>query len=159
MRRAFLSKRETRALLGELRALGFRGEPQQVERVEMGDAEVFLAGGKPLCFRRGGKLYPSLHWAELFQLKKVVVDLGAVPHLLKGADVMAPGIVKMEELKEGELVFVVDEKYGKPLVVGISLLTGGKPERGKVVRNIHRVGDEIWRIGSSALTIQPSKVG
>jgi PUA domain protein len=150
MRRAFLSKRETRGLLGELRALGFRGEARQVERVEMGDTEVFLTEGKPVCFRRGGKLYPSLHWADQFQLKRVVVDLGAVPHLLKGADVMAPGIVRMEELREGELVLVVDEKYGKPLVVGISLVTGGKPERGKVVENVHRIGDEIWRMGSSA---------
>jgi len=146
VRRFFLSKRDVKKLMGELQALGFRGELERVERLELDDMEIFLVEGKPLCFRRKGRLYPSLHFAEQFELKKVKVDLGAVPHLLRGADVMAPGIVETAELREGEIVVVVDEKYEKPIVVGVSLISGKKPERGKVIENVHRVGDEIWKI-------------
>lgn len=146
MRRFFLSKKDVKKLVEELRSLGFKEELKQVEKAQFKDMEVYLVEGKPLCFRKGGRLFPSLHFAERFELKKIKVDLGAVPHLLKGADVMAPGIVEMTELKEGEIVLVVDEKYGKPIVVGVSLISGQKPEKGKVVANVHRLGDEVWRM-------------
>jgi PUA domain protein len=146
VRRFFLSKRDVKKLVEELRSLGFKEELKQVEKALFKDMEVFLVEGKPLCFRKEGRLFPSLHFAERFELKKIKVDMGAVPHLLKGADVMAPGIVEMTELKEGEIVLVVDEKYGKPIVVGASLISGQKPEKGKVVANVHRVGDEVWKM-------------
>jgi PUA domain protein len=146
VRRFFLSKKDVKKLVEELRSLGFKEELKQVEKAQFKDMEVYLVEGKPLCFRKEGRLFPSLHLAERFELKKIKVDMGAVPHLLKGADVMAPGIVEMTELKEGEIVLVVDEKYGKPIVVGVSLISGQKPEKGKVVANVHRVGDEVWRM-------------
>jgi len=146
VRRFFLSKKDVKKLVEELRSLGFKGELKQVEKARFKDMEIFLVEGKPLCFRKEERLFPSLHFVERFELKKVKVDMGAVPHLLKGADVMAPGIVEMTELKEGEIVLVVDEKYGKPIVVGVSLINGKKPEKGKVVANVHRVGDEVWKM-------------
>src|SRR5437879_8781322 len=68
-------------------------------------------------------MIPSLVNNEsLNTLPRIVVDMGAVPHICGGADVMAPGIRKVEgEFGEGGLVSVVDERHGKFLAVGQSL--------------------------------------
>jgi PUA domain protein len=74
--------------------------------------------------------------------------MGAVPYVCKGANVMKPGIRRFEgEFAKGDLVFIVDERYGKPLAIGEILL--GKIEaegatQGVVIRNVHFVGDRIW---------------
>ena len=61
---------------------------------------------------------------------------------------MAPGIRKIEgEFGEGGLVSVVDERHGKFLAVGQSLAdskTLRATKKGKVVKNLHYVGDEVW---------------
>jgi PUA domain protein len=76
--------------------------------------------------------------------------MGAVPHVVGGADIMAPGIRKVNgEFAEKQLLVVVDEKHGKYLAVGRAL-TGSGPlaaaKKGKVVENIHYVGDLIWDV-------------
>jgi PUA domain protein len=62
---------------------------------------------------------------------------------------MRPGIVDIEgAFREGELVVVKDEVYNKPLAIGISLIMStsiNKYEKGRVVENLHYVGDRLWR--------------
>jgi PUA domain protein len=81
-------------------------------------------------------------------MPKVVVDMGAVPHVCGGANVMAPGVVRFEgEFGKGDLVLVVDERHGKPIAIGEVVHdrnTAKKVSQGIVVRNIHFVGDKIW---------------
>jgi PUA domain protein len=76
--------------------------------------------------------------------------MGAVPHVVGGADIMAPGIRKVNgEFAERQLLVVVDENHGKYLAVGRAL-TGSVPlaaaKKGKVVENLHYVGDLIWEV-------------
>lgn len=82
-------------------------------------------------------------------MPKVVVDMGAIRHLCNGANVMAPGILHFEgNFEKGDLVVVVDEKYGKPLVVGEILYNAAEAVRvkqGVVIRNLHFVGDRLWK--------------
>ena len=63
---------------------------------------------------------------------------------------MAPGIRKVNgEFAEGQLIVVVDEKHGKSLAVGRALMASGAiaaTKKGKVVENIHYVGDLIWEV-------------
>ena len=68
-----------------------------VEVVESDVGEIYLLGGKPLLFKSGNRILPTLLFAE-FTIKapKVVVDMGAIPYVCKGATVMAPGIVRIE---------------------------------------------------------------
>jgi PUA domain protein len=102
-----------------------------------------------LFFRKNGLLFPTLKMVDLIQLKRVAVDMGAVPHVVNGADVMSPGIVSADpEIKAGDVVVVVDERHGKPLAIGLALLDGSamRAPKGKAVKNIHHVGDEIWRL-------------
>ena len=112
-------------------------------------AELFIFDGKPLLARSDGQLFPTLTFNELLsRLPKMVVDMGAVPYVCKGADVMAPGVRSIQgEFNENDLVLVVDERHGKPLSVGAALFSSEAMKtvnHGKAVRNLHYVGDKLW---------------
>jgi PUA-domain protein len=80
----------------------------------------------------------------------VVVDMGAVGFITKGADVMAPGIIDVDEtIHKDDLVWVCDEKHHKPLAIGIALMTAEEmrtKKPGKAVKTIHYVGDRLWTL-------------
>jgi len=82
----------------------------------------------------------------------VTIDMGAVQFIASGADIMAPGIVEADEsIEVGDVVWVRDEKNRKPIAIGTALLTGTemvRSTRGKAVKNLHYVGDDIWRLGN-----------
>ncbi|MGQ9506645.1 MAG: DUF1947 domain-containing protein [Candidatus Bathycorpusculaceae bacterium] len=121
----------------------------KVEIVETEFAEIYLFNGKPILAKAGEKIFPTLAFNEFSNsAPKVVVDMGAVPHICNGADVMAPGIVRFEgRFGRDDFVLIVDEKYGKPLAVGEALISideAEKTKQGVVVRNIHFAGDRVW---------------
>ncbi|AEH23992.1 RNA-binding protein [Pyrococcus yayanosii] len=120
--------------------------------------QILLVNGKPRFIKRGELIFPLV--IALYELsdeedlrrwpRRVVVDGGAVPHILNGADVMAPGIVDADEdIGEGDLVFVVEEEYGRPLAIGIALMDGKdmkERRKGKAVKVIHHARDRIWEL-------------
>ncbi|MGD0406826.1 MAG: DUF1947 domain-containing protein [Candidatus Bathyarchaeia archaeon] len=125
------------------------GSKVNVEVVESDVGAVYLIGGKPLLYKAGDKVLPTLHFSEFTaQAPKIVVDMGAVPYVCKGADVMAPGIVRIEgEFSKGDLVLVVDMKFGKALALGESLYdaeNAKQTKKGPVVKTLHYVSDKIW---------------
>jgi len=155
MRRYFLRKREARSLLDELAALGLPVENLRGAGVEVAEApdgtRLFIIGGVPLAAERKGEKFPLLTAGEALEhLPAVVVDMGAVPHICNGADVMAPGVVELRgDFERGELVRILDEKHGKTIAVGKALYAPGEirtMRRGKVVKNLHYVGDKLWRL-------------
>ncbi len=112
-------------------------------------SEVIFVDGVPVAFKREGQFVPVLtNTVALEKMPRVTVDMGAVPHVVDGADIMAPGIRKVEgTFGEKELVIIVDEKHGKFLSVGRSLLGSealAATKKGKVIVNIHYVGDVVW---------------
>jgi PUA domain protein len=120
-----------------------------VEIVETEFAEILFINGKPVLVKAGENVFPTLIFNEFLALApKVVVDMGAVPHVCSGANIMAPGIVRFDgEFRKGDFVLVVDEKHDKPIAVGEILYdveTVKMVSQGVVVRNIHFVGDRIW---------------
>jgi PUA-domain protein len=88
----------------------------------------------------------------LLQPKKfrVVVDMGAIGFVTKGADVMNPGIVSADvSINKDDFVWICDEKNFKPIAVGKALISGeqmNKETSGKAIQNIHFVGDRLWKI-------------
>ncbi|MCS7125009.1 MAG: DUF1947 domain-containing protein [Candidatus Bathyarchaeota archaeon] len=154
-KRHFLKEKEAKNLLKEasekmkIDLEKVIGSDVRVEYVETSFGEVFLINGKPAIFKIGERLYPTLFFEEAFALmSKVVVDMGAVRHICNGANVMAPGIVRFEgAFKRGDLVLVVDEKYGKPLAVGEIAYDSDEithVRQGVVVNTVHFVSDKIW---------------
>lgn len=118
--------------------------------------EVFVVEQKVRFFNFSGNIFPSIHallegWGR--SLPRVVVDMGAVPYVVNGADVMAPGVVRVEgKFLEGGLVVVVDENHGQPLAVGTSVFSaeiidrmGRNKEKGRVVISLHHAGDSFFK--------------
>ena len=125
------------------------GSKAIVDVVESEVGEVYLVGGKPLFFKSGDRVLPTLLFSEFTaKAPKIVVDMGAVPYVCKGADVMAPGIVHIEgEFGKGDLVIVVDVKFGKALALGESLMdaeTARATKKGHVAKTLQYVSDKIW---------------
>ena len=125
------------------------GAKVNVEVVESDVGLVYLVGGKPLLYKANNKILPTLLFNEFtVNAPKIVVDMGAVPYVCKGADVMAPGIVRFEgEFRKDDLVLVVDINHGKTLALGESLLDAEiakQTKKGPVVKTLHYVSDKIW---------------
>lgn len=92
---------------------------------------------------------PTLIFEKALEhLSKIVVDMGAVPHICNGADVMAPGVVQIEgEFQVNTLLLVTDERHQKPLAIGKALFNSEAMKnirQGKIVKNLHYVGDKLW---------------
>jgi PUA-domain protein len=121
----------------------------RVETESVKNSEIVIVDGKPLVFKRDGQLVPVLtNAASIEKLPRVTVDMGAVPHVVGGADIMAPGVRKVEgNFGENQLVVVIDEKHGKFLAVGRTLFASDQfpsIKKGKVITSLHYVGDPIW---------------
>lgn len=150
--RTILKDRDAKPLIEDLRLLPNQQSLTHKARVEIEsvkDAEVVFVDGVPIAVRKKGELIPVLtNKAALDGMPRVVVDMGAVPHVAGGADIMAPGIRSISDsVAEKHLLVVVDEKHGKYLAVGKALLDAGPmkaTKHGKVVLNLHFVGDPIW---------------
>jgi PUA domain protein len=82
-------------------------------------------------------------------LKTIIVDMGAVRFVTNGADIMRPGITKIDPLiKKGELLKIVDEKNNRALAVGSAMFDAKEMEAktsGKVIKNLHTIKDDIWQ--------------
>jgi len=152
--RTILKDRDSKPLIETLRKLGGDQNLSHKSRVELEtikDAEIIFVDGRPLAFQRKGELIPVLVNDEvLAKFPRVVVDMGAVPHVTGGADIMAPGIRSvLGNFSSSQLVVIVDEKHDKHLAVGRSLLDSTalkQTRKGKVVENLHYVGDTVWEV-------------
>ena len=122
----------------------------KVELIETDIEDIILIDGTPMIMWIDGEPFPTIKGALELDIKSryVVVDMGAVKFVIKGADIMSPGITDADpNIKEGDLVIIVDETHRKPLATGRSLISG--PEMvensgGKAVKTIHHIGDKLW---------------
>jgi len=157
IKRFFVRKREAKRLLHEVsKELGIDvekifGSKPQIEIIETKRKKMYLIDGAPLLVMAEGVIFPTLFFKEyVSQLPKITVDMGAVPYICNGADVMAPGIVEVNgDFREGALVIVVDKRNKRPIAVARSLFDSEKTrtlDKGKVFKNLHYVGDEIWNL-------------
>ncbi len=148
MRKRSLPKREIRELNSKIQ--GFQLDLKcTIEIVEDTRGTLILQEGEPVLLLHQDSWIPTLQ--SLYKnnfLKKITVDVGAIKFVCSGADVMRPGITKIEDaIFKDSPVVVVDEKYGKLLAVGISLFNSEEMrnmDKGKTVKNLHYVGDWIW---------------
>ncbi|NLA39653.1 MAG: RNA-binding protein [Methanomicrobiales archaeon] len=125
----------------------------RIERIEADvPVEIYLVDKKPLLMATEAWAFPTLRGLVEHPIleRQVVVDTGAVRFIANGADAMRPGIVSISpDIRAGHPVQVVEERHGKPLAVGIALFDAADmelKERGKSVRSIHYVGDNIWNL-------------
>ncbi len=146
MRRYHLSKKKIKEIKRNLAMdIWLDGNFEIIED----EMDIVLVGGIPAFFKHEGKYYPTviLLLNSEYEKNYVTVDMGAVKHVLNGANVFAAGIVDADsEIKEGDAVYVRDEKYKKPLAVGIAEMSGEEmisSNKGIAVKSIHYYGDKI----------------
>ena len=82
----------------------------------------------------------------------IIVDMGAVPYIVNGAQVMMPGIIEKQHFQKGEFVQIKEEKYLKTLAVGEAIVSSDEiinTNKGKAIKNQHFIGDIYWNAGKN----------
>ena len=131
---------------------------KSLEIAETDEYDFILVNGDPILFMLGERLFPTLRGAMRFKpkRKRVVVDMGAVKFVSNGADIMCPGIIEADiEIQKGDLVVVSDEVHGKPIAIGMALISGEQmmDNKGKAIKSVHHVGDKIWKFEVSETSL------
>ena len=151
MTREQLSKRELKELSKQLEDCGLICTFSKKDKAVKIDGKILSVNGGTDYFFHEGKIYPSLrHILDkgIADFRKITVDEGAIRFVTNGADVMRPGVVDIDDnISAGDFVVIVDKIHGKPLAVGLSLYSSDdmqKLEKGRVMKNIHHVGDVLW---------------
>lgn len=113
------------------------------------DGILIFENNDPIFFLKEGRLVPTLKsLVKNNILKQIVVDMGAVKFVVSGADIMRPGIKEFPDFDKGEIVSIVDINNKKPIAVGLTMFSSDDirlMQTGKVIRNLHYVGDKIWQ--------------
>ena len=80
----------------------------------------------------------------------IIVDKGAVRFVANGADIMRPGIVEINgDFDKDAVILIKEETYKKVIGIGLALLNSEQMKNtktGKVVKNLHHIGDKIWKL-------------
>ena len=137
-----LSKKEIKGLNKDLQEYNI--EFSTKERIQRA-GNFILKEGVVVFFKYNNKYIPSLH--NTIQLPSISIDRGAIPYIIKGANVMRPGIISFDNFKKDDLIYIIDNEHKKKLALGIALFDSEeikKIETGKTIKNIHYFSDEIW---------------
>lgn len=121
------------------------------EPLQYDDKEgLYYSGNKIIALSLDGIVIPYLknNNNDLGNIPSVEVDMPAVPFMTKGADLLRPGIVRMDDFEKGNIIVIRDEKNKVALAIMRSLLPSNeiqKMEKGKVAKNLHYVNDKYWK--------------
>ena len=150
-----LSKKEKKVLKERLKGMPWAQfdvkDKVEEAKVKFDNKEhiIYFVNDKP-SFWKKDELYLPLLCGQDVPGPAVVVDEGAVPYITKGADVMRPGIVEfVGDFKKGGVVLVRSVKLKFPIAVGLALYDKEEMEqmeKGKVVKNLHHLGDRLFEL-------------
>jgi PUA-domain protein len=148
-RRKTLRRQDARAVIEKAQNKIEIPPALKIEEAETEDGtSIYLLDNEIFLFNLEGEIFPTLRCPCIEKLPVAVVDMGAIPFVCKGADVMAPGITEIKTpFNEGQTVVVRDVRYGKALAIGKALKSSVvimTEKKGKVIKNLHYVGDKIW---------------
>jgi PUA domain protein len=120
-----------------------------VEAAETPTATIYFINGKPLLAKLNEAIIPTLIFEKaLLILPRITVNMGAVPHICNGADLMAPGVTKIQDtFNVNDYAVIIDERHQKSLAIVTALTdsrTAGDMKHGKIAENLHYVGDALW---------------
>jgi len=131
---------------------------ESVKAVSESKYEVIVADNLPLLFKgpRYSGYAPTLFIVNYMYAKgvrllpMVVVDEGAVDPLMRGADVMIPGIRRvLTPFSVGDFVAVLEPSERYAIVVGYALIdssTIAPGVKGKGLRNLTWLNDDLWKL-------------
>lgn len=153
MKSNLVSKRETAEVIKEISSQ-WKIELPKIKNLKFHyfDDDIIIISGEGLKAIKNGESYlPFLTETQI--LKKfpyVMVDMGAVKFMCKGANVMRPGITKYTSFEKDSVVCIIEESQNKFLAVGKSCVISTDMEsmsKGEVVKNMHYISDKYWESG------------
>ena len=153
MKSNLISKSETSALL-KLVSDRWGIEFPKIKNLKVhqisDDAQIITGKGIKIL-KIDDDYLPFLSEAEtLERFPKIMVDMGAVKFMCKGANVMRPGIKQFTEFEKDKLVCIIEESQHKFLAVGKAMVSSTElenMEKGEVLKNIHYISDKFWETG------------
>lgn len=164
LRRWVLSKKDRKKLLSEIAKLYPKASLSRdlnVEIVVEDNIQLYLFNSIPafmeLYYNNRKLLIPHLKYLLKTRFKEwlpiIVVDEGAVKPISRGADLMRPGIVRIEgAFKTGDVVVVVEPSRGLPLAIHLAQYNSEEietMEKGRVSKSLHHLGDKYWGLAES----------
>jgi len=148
-----VSKRETAEVIKEILSQ-WKIELPKIKNLKFhyfDDDIIIISGGGLKAIKTGDSYLPFLTETQI--LKKfpyVMVDMGAVKFMCKGANVMRPGITNYTSFEKDSVVCIIEESQNKFLAVGKSCVISTDMEsmsKGEVVKNMHYISDKYWESG------------
>jgi predicted RNA-binding protein (TIGR00451 family) len=123
---------------------------QAIEEIDVENGKLYILDNKPFAVSTASGLFPSLMNDDVLRtLPSITVDMGAIPHICNGADIMRPGIKVINgEFDKGAVLLVKDIKFGKSIGICIAEFSSGSMQtmgKGKAAQNVHYVGDSFWQ--------------
>lgn len=122
--------------------------------------QIAIVEGQPKFFQhRDGPWIPTLRLLHQYpsMMPKMQVDYGAIKFVLRGSNIMCPGLTspggRMEDIPAGTVVQITAE--GKEFACGIGLTTMSTKDiresnKGICIENLHTIGDGLWEVISLA---------
>ncbi len=155
MKSNLISKSETTALLKTVSEKWNMEFPKiknlKVHQI-LDDAQIITGNGLKIL-KVNEDYLPFLSETKMLErFPSVMVDMGAVKFMCKGANVMRPGIKKYSEFDKDQLVCIVEESQHKFLAVGKAMVSSSElegMEKGEIIKNIHYVSDKFWETGKT----------
>ena len=150
MKSNLISKSETSKILEKIKSQWKIELPKQknIKTHDVSEKGVIITGDGLTAVKIGENILPFLD--DITTLEKfpyVMVDMGAIKFVCKGANVMRPGITKFSDFESGEIVCVIEESQNKFLAVGkaeISSKEARDTNKGEVIKNMHYISDDFW---------------
>ena len=150
MKSNLISKSETAKILEQMKSQWKIELPKQknIKTHDANEKGVIITGDGITAVKIGNDILPFLDDIPILEkFPYVMVDMGAVKFVCKGANIMRPGITKFSNFENGQIVCVIEESQNKFLAVGKAEMSSEEAEdanKGEVVKNMHYISDIFW---------------
>ncbi len=151
-----LNNKEIKELIVAFNAYGLNIEKyKRFDIIYTDKEEILIADKESIGFYHKGIVYPGLKLLLTIdtRIPAIYLDLGAIPFITKGADLMKPGVKDLDGFEKNSLVIMKDAIHKRPLALGFAEFSSAEiksMEKGKVIKTIHYIGDNIWNYGTKA---------
>ncbi len=159
VRRWIISKKDKRRFIESIKSLygvELVTRDDKVEVLVENNTRLFIVNGMPAFIEIEEKIVPHLKLLlrdSYDWLPSIVIDQGAVMPIARGADLMRPGIVRINrDFDKGDVVVIVEPSKLLPLAVHEALYSSAEikeMDRGKVTRSLHYLRDKYWRLAEN----------
>jgi len=145
-----ISKSETAKIFESLNTQWKIEVPKQknVRTHQIDEKGVIITGNGVTAIKIGEDILPFLGDIPILEkFPYVIVDMGAIKFVCKGANIMRPGITKFSDFENGEIVCVIEESQHKFLAVGKAEMSSkqlDETKKGEVIKNMHYISDIFW---------------